>query len=284
MVKSKMVLKDNPDLMDMTGNREDMKDELLAVVQLLRSRIQMDIDMGRSLSYVGWGGPLTSEGKISLPVDINPSLAGKIHPVNEEFQLPNNRRLHQSPPFSLKEIRSELGDCQRCSLGQVRTNLVFGEGNPHANLIFVGEAPGADEDVQGRPFVGRAGQLLTKIILAMGLTRKDVYICNILKCRPPGNRNPRPEEIHACEPFLIKQLQTINPEVICALGTFAAQTLLKKDVPITALRGRFHAYHGIKLMPTYHPAYLLRNPGAKKQVWEDVRMVMTILEGKEKEA
>ena len=172
---------------------------------------------------------------------------------------------------------NELGDCQRCSLGRVRTNIVFGEGNPRAEIAFVGEAPGGDEDIQGRPFVGRAGQLLTKIIAAMGLKRTDVYICNILKCRPPGNRNPKPEEIAACEPFLIKQLEAINPRVICALGTFAAHTLLKTDVPITVLRGKFHSYHGIQLMPTYHPAYLLRNQGAKKQVWEDVQKIMKML-------
>jgi DNA polymerase len=143
----------------------------------------------------------------------------------------------------------------------------------------VGEAPGADEDEQGRPFVGRAGQLLTDIIVkGMKLARKDVYICNILNCRPPGNRNPLPEEINQCEPFLKKQLQLIRPRVICALGKFAAQTLLKMETPITALRGRFYDYEGIKLMPTYHPAYLLRNPSAKKQVWEDVQMIMKEIE------
>ncbi len=175
---------------------------------------------------------------------------------------------------TLTEIRNALGDCRRCPLCKTRTNLVFGEGNVHAGLVFVGEAPGADEDMQGRPFVGKAGQLLTRIIVAMGLQRQDVYICNILKCRPPGNRNPRPEEIAACEPFLIRQLQTIRPKMICALGTFSAHTLLKTEVPISALRGRFHSYQGIPLMPTYHPAYLLRNPGAKRQVWEDVQMIM----------
>jgi len=182
-------------------------------------------------------------------------------------------------PVTLEDIRKELGDCQRCPLHQTRNKLVFGEGNPGADLVFVGEAPGGDEDIQGRPFVGRAGQLLTKIIKAMGLTRKEVYICNILKCRPPGNRNPKPEEIRACEPFLIKQLQAIRPEVICALGTFAAHRLLNTDVPISLLRGKFHSYQGIKFMPTYHPAYLLRNPGAKKQVWEDVQMIMKVLKG-----
>ena len=177
----------------------------------------------------------------------------------------------------LEGVRAALGDCRRCLLHQTRHRLVFGEGSPQAELVFVGEAPGADEDAQGRPFVGQAGQLLTKIIGAMGLKREEVYICNILKCRPPGNRNPQPDEITACEPFLIRQLRAIRPKVICALGTFAAHTLLKSEAPISVLRGRFHSYQGIPLMPTYHPAFLLRNPGAKKQVWEDVQMVMQAL-------
>ena len=175
----------------------------------------------------------------------------------------------------LKKICDEMANCQLCSLGKTRHNLVFGDGNSHARIVFVGEAPGADEDEQGLPFVGRAGQLLTDIIVkGMKLARKDVYICNILKCRPPGNRNPLPDEISRCEPFLKKQLQIISPKIICALGTFAAHTLLKTDIPISALRGRFHSYEGIKLMPTYHPAYLLRNQSAKKPVWEDVQMIM----------
>ncbi len=174
----------------------------------------------------------------------------------------------------LKIVHQEMANCQLCPLGKTRKNLVFGVGNPEAKIVFVGEAPGADEDEQGLPFVGRAGQLLTDIIKAMGYQRKDVYICNILKCRPPGNRNPQPDEISKCESFLKKQLQIITPKIICALGTFAAKTLLNTDIPISALRGRFHSYEGIKLMPTYHPAYLLRNPSAKKQVWEDVQMIM----------
>jgi uracil-DNA glycosylase len=175
----------------------------------------------------------------------------------------------------LKIVCEEMADCQLCPLGKTRKNIVFGNGNPEARIVFVGEAPGADEDEQGLPFVGRAGQLLTDIIVkGMKLQRKDVYICNILKCRPPNNRNPLPEEIDKCEPFLKKQLQIISPEMICALGTFAARTLLNTDIPISALRGRFHHYEGIKLMPTYHPAYLLRNPAAKKQVWEDIQMIM----------
>ena len=181
----------------------------------------------------------------------------------------------QTKEEMLMAVRREMGDCQLCPLGKTRKNLVFGIGNPEARIVFVGEAPGADEDEQGLPFVGRAGQLLTDIIVkGMKIQRKDVYICNILKCRPPGNRNPQPDEIEKCEPFLKKQLRIIAPEIICALGTFAARTLLKTDTPISALRGRFHLYEGVKLMPTYHPAYLLRNPSAKKQVWDDVQMIM----------
>ena len=177
-------------------------------------------------------------------------------------------------PESLADVFQDVSRCRLCALCETRRNVVFGEGHPEAKIVFVGEAPGADEDAQGLPFVGRAGQLLTKIINAMGLERNDVYICNILKCRPPGNRNPQPEEIRQCEPYLKRQLRILSPRVICALGTFAAQTLLKKDAPITTLRGRFHDYDGIRLMPTYHPAYLLRNPSAKKPVWEDIQKVM----------
>jgi DNA polymerase len=175
---------------------------------------------------------------------------------------------------TLDDVREDLGDCRRCHLNSTRNNLVFGDGDPHAALVFVGEAPGEQEDIQGIPFVGRAGQLLTDIIKAMNLTRSQVYICNILKCRPPGNRNPNPDEIAVCEPFLIQQLEAIRPKVICALGTFAARTLLKTETPISKLRGRFHMYQGIPLMPTFHPAYLLRNPAEKKQVWKDVQMIM----------
>lgn len=184
----------------------------------------------------------------------------------------------QNDKPDLNKIRADMADCRLCNLGKTRKNLVFGDGNPQAKIVFVGEAPGADEDEQGLPFVGRAGQLLTKIIEAMGLSREEVYICNILKCRPPQNRNPLPEEIAACEPFLKQQLKSISPQIICALGTFAAKTLLKTDVPISVLRGRFHSYEGIKLMPTYHPAYLLRNPAAKKTVWEDVQLIMKELQ------
>jgi uracil-DNA glycosylase family 4 len=177
-------------------------------------------------------------------------------------------------PTSLEAIRAELGDCRRCKLHASRTQIVFGTGHGQAKLMFIGEAPGRDEDLQGEPFVGLAGQLLTKIIQAMKLTREEVYIANIIKCRPPGNRNPEPDEIRACEPFLLKQLQVIRPKLICTLGTFAAQTLLKTDEKISALRGRFHAYRGVPLMPTYHPAFLLRNPNRKRDVWEDMKKIM----------
>jgi len=181
-------------------------------------------------------------------------------------------------PERLTDIESDLGDCRRCRLSDGRTHIVFGAGDADAKLVFVGEGPGYDEDKKGQPFVGRAGQLLTKIIQAMGLTRDQVYICNIVKCRPPDNRNPRPDEIEACSPFLERQLTAIRPDYICALGTFAAQTLLHTTVPISRLRGKFHNYIGIRLMPTYHPAYLLRNPGKKRDVWEDMQKIMEEME------
>ncbi len=176
---------------------------------------------------------------------------------------------------TLSEIREELGDCTRCCLCETRKSIVFGEGNPRARLVFVGEGPGRDEDIQGRPFVGRAGQLLTKIIRAMKLERKDVYICNVVKCRPPGNRNPQPDEVASCEPFLMKQIESINPEVIVSLGSVATGLMLKlKNFKMGQLRGTFHQYGDSKLMITYHPAALLRNPSLKKPVWEDMKLVM----------
>jgi len=222
------------------------REELHGLVQSLLERVRIDCELRKPLSY------LTADNE---PLVRPPAFTG-------------------GDEHDLEAVRTELGDCRRCPLGDRRQHLVFGEGNPSAELVFVGEAPGADEDAQGRPFVGRAGQLLTKIIAAMGLKREEVYICNILKCRPPGNRNPLPDEIAACEPFLIRQLGVIRPRVICAMGSIAAHALLKSEAPISVLRGRFHSYQGIPLMPTYHPAYLLRNPGAKKQVWEDVQLIM----------
>jgi uracil-DNA glycosylase len=178
--------------------------------------------------------------------------------------------------ISLDDYRRQIEHCQKCSLGKTRTKFVFGDGDPAAKLVFVGEAPGSDEDQQGLPFVGKAGQLLTKIIEAINFKRSQVYICNILKCRPPGNRNPLPEEIAMCEPYLIKQLEILRPAVICTLGTFATQTLLRTDIPISKLRGRIHYYQNIKLVPTFHPAALLRNPAWKRDTWEDVKLVRQI--------
>jgi DNA polymerase len=178
----------------------------------------------------------------------------------------------------LDSVRTELGECTRCKLHRTRTNIVFGVGSPEARLMFVGEAPGEDEDLQGYPFVGKAGQLLTKMIEAMGLRREDVYICNTVKCRPPNNRNPEPDELLACEPFLKGQLGAVKPEAIVTLGKFAAQALLREQTPITRLRGQWREYEGIPVMPTFHPAYLLRSPAEKGKVWEDLKQVMKRLD------
>lgn len=187
-------------------------------------------------------------------------------------------QVYASPADALRAVREDLGDCTRCKLhGLGRRQIVFGVGNPEADLMFVGEAPGADEDIQGEPFVGRAGQLLTKIIEAIGLKRDDVYIANVIKCRPPNNRNPEPDEVEQCEPFLFRQIDVIKPKVIVALGKFAAQCLLKTTEPITRLRGREYKYRDAILIPTYHPAYLLRTPSAKRDVWEDMKKVRAIL-------
>jgi uracil-DNA glycosylase family 4 len=175
----------------------------------------------------------------------------------------------------LAALREFIGECTRCKLAPMRTNLVFGVGDPQADLMFIGEAPGADEDLRGEPFVGRAGQLLTDIIeRGMGMTRAEVYICNVIKCRPPENRNPEGDEVAACEPFLFRQIDLVRPRVIVGLGTFAVQAVLKIKTPISKLRGNWHEVRGIKMMPTFHPAYLLRNPGDKRLVWSDIQQVM----------
>ena len=178
---------------------------------------------------------------------------------------------------ALRLIRDDLGECTRCGLCRNRTNIVFGVGDPNARLVFVGEGPGADEDLKGEPFVGRAGQLLTRIIESMGLERKDVYIANVVKCRPPENRTPLPDEIATCSPFLFQQMAAIRPRVIVCLGTPAAQTVLGTRDTITRIRGTFQDIGGIRVMPTFHPAYLLRNPAAKREVWDDMKKVMAEL-------
>ena len=190
-------------------------------------------------------------------------------------------QIARSPGEALAAIRADVGDdCSRCKLHRFgRQQIVFGVGNPEADLMFVGEAPGADEDVQGIPFVGRAGQLLTRIIEAIGLAREDVYIANVIKCRPPGNRNPEPDEVETCEPFLFQQIDAVAPKVIVALGTFAAKTLLRTQDPISRLRGRVYEFRGARLIPTFHPAFLLRSPERKRDVWEDMKKVRVLLQG-----
>ena len=183
----------------------------------------------------------------------------------------NLKNLNRVP--TLPDIREEMGECTRCKLHRGRQNIVFGVGNSEADLMFVGEAPGADEDAQGIPFVGRAGQLLTRIIESIGLQREQVYIANILKCRPPRNRDPQPDEVESCEGFLFQQIQAIDPLLVVALGRYAAQTLLQTQTAISRIRGKFYPYRGGLLIPTFHPSYLLRNPRAKREVWEDMKAI-----------
>jgi len=187
--------------------------------------------------------------------------------------------VRRSAAEALAAIKTEIGpDCPRCKLATLgRTQVVFGVGNPDADLMFVGEAPGADEDIQGIPFVGRAGQLLTKMILAINLERDQVYIANVIKCRPPGNRNPEPDEIATCEPFLFQQIDAVRPRVIVALGAFAAKTLLRTEEPISRLRGRIYDFRGAKLIPTFHPSFLLRSPDRKRDAWEDLKRARALL-------
>ncbi len=245
----------------------DIQKELKEVVSSLKGHLIYQRDL-----LLAEGVPVRSQESGVRSSELNKT----------EIQNPKSKIKHAQLPAPnsqlLSKMREEIGDCQRCRLGKTRTNLVFGVGNPDARIVFVGEGPGRDEDIQGEPFVGRAGQLLTDIITkGMRMKREDVYICNVVKCRPPENRNPEPDEVDACEGFLIKQLEIIRPEIVVALGTFAAKTLLKTDLPISKIRGRFHDYHGMKLMPTYHPAYLLRNPDKKKETWEDIKMVLARL-------
>src|SRR5438094_2622794 len=220
-----------------------------------------------SVSLVA-GAPVQSPSADSRPFQRTPA-----HALN----------LFEAPPpvpagrETLADILRDLGDCQRCKLAGGRHNIVFGQGNPHAELVFVGEGPGADEDAQGLPFVGRAGKLLTQMIEAMGLQRKDVYICNVVKCRPPENRTPEEDEITTCSPFLLRQIDVIAPKVIVCLGAVAAKTLLQTNRGISQFRGEWLEFRGRKLLATYHPAYLLRNPPAKSEVWKDLQKVMAVL-------
>jgi len=199
-------------------------------------------------------------------------------PASEVKEIVKKLGTPKLPHTQLEEIRKELGECNRCSLHLTRKNIVFGAGNPNASLVLVGEAPGAEEDLAGEPFVGEAGQLLNRILNAINLTRQEVYICNVIKCRPPKNRDPKPEEIKACFPFLKKQLEVIRPRIICALGKFAAQTLLETSEIISRLRGKVFEFQKIKVVPTFHPASLLRNPQWKPAVWKDIQLIQKLLE------
>ena len=234
--------------------------------------------------------PPSEPAPVPPPASAPPVMAARPPPARAEparsapFKVPSGAPVSVAPlpgvvageRPTLDQIRRELGDCQRCKLCSGRKNIVFGTGNPRAELCFVGEGPGENEDLQGVPFVGAAGQLLTKMIEAMGYSRDDVYICNVVKCRPPNNRNPEPDEVEACEPFLRAQLAAVQPKAIVALGKFAAQTLLRDSTPITRMRGQWREYQGIQLMPTFHPAYLLRNPAEKRKAWEDLQQVMKL--------
>jgi DNA polymerase len=229
--------------------------------------------------------PTAAPAPASAPAVMQATLFGGMEPAapaaRGDSALPSLAQVKApaaaDPAEALRLIRDDLGDCRRCRLCEGRTNLVFGVGSPRARLMFVGEGPGADEDAKGEPFVGRAGQLLTKIIESMGMTREQVYIANVVKCRPPENRVPRPDEVAECAPFLFRQIQAIRPRVVVCLGTPAVQTVLGTKETITRLRGNFREIDGIRIMPTYHPAYLLRNPNAKKDVWEDMKKVMALL-------
>jgi DNA polymerase len=234
---------------------------------------------------------LTTVGVTRAPAPVAPAPSVSAPSASSASGAPAARSVRGSlPPWpfvpagdpggltDLAGVVGWAGDCRRCKLAGTRTNIVFGQGNANADLMFVGEAPGADEDEQGLAFVGRAGQLLTDIIeKGMKMSRADVYIANILMCRPPGNRNPEPDEIQSCQPFLEKKIELIRPRVIVGLGRFPSQWLMKTEEPIGRLRGRVGDYHGSKVVPTYHPAYLLRNPSAKKDVWEDMKVVLSLL-------
>jgi DNA polymerase len=218
----------------------------------------------------------------SHPADANPTPELELTPLAAGGDHGRLLPLVRSGDETLDDVREDLGDCTRCKLHAMgRRRIVYGVGSPTARLMFVGEGPGYDEDVQGIPFVGRAGQLLTRIIEAIGLTRDEVYIANVIKCRPPDNRNPEPDEVAACEPFLFRQIDAIRPAVIVALGKFAAHSLLGTTDPISRLRGRVFECRGAKLVPTFHPAYLLRNPASKREVWEDMKKVRAILAGED---
>jgi uracil-DNA glycosylase len=249
---------------------EQLRDELAATIAELRAYLTWVAEGGSVFVAAPETGDTLPNSEMSMVSPI-PKHAMPDRPA------PQRQKETSLPVVSLEEVRAGIGECTRCKLHKGRHTIVFGVGNPSARLMFVGEAPGEDEDLKGEPFVGKAGQLLTKMIEAMGLSREDVYICNTVKCRPPNNRNPEPDELAACEPFLKGQLASVKPEVIVTLGKFAAQALLRDQTPITRLRGQWREYEGIPVMPTFHPAYLLRSPQEKGRVWDDLQRVMAKL-------
>ena len=267
--------------------------------QKLSDRLRYYDDIGIGRFYRDRGATLPPDALVTtvapemMPIIEEPSLpkrepkttqpvaaSAALHKL-EPLPVPSGPSLFKAPNKiendTLPLIRENLGECTRCKLHKTRKNIVFGDGNPKAQLVFVGEGPGADEDAQGLPFVGRAGKLLTQMIEAMGLQRKDVYICNVVKCRPPENRQPEKDEVTECSPFLLRQIDTIAPKVIVCLGSTAAQTVLQTNRGISHFRGEWLEFRGRKLMATYHPAYLLRNPAAKGEVWKDLQKVMAEL-------
>ena len=242
----------------------------LALRRVLADRVRYYNDLGIYDFYRRPVTPEIAEESATRPVSaLSPAM------VIQEESLPKPKSQSADPASALRLIREDIGDCTRCRLHkQGRKQIVFGVGNPRAELLFIGEAPGADEDEQGEPFVGRAGQLLNNMIKAMGLRREDIYIANIIKCRPPGNRTPERDECETCSPFLMRQIEVIAPKAIVALGAVAAKTLLAINAPMSELRGQWFDFRGTKLAVTYHPAYLLRDPRQKKEAWKDLQMVM----------
>ncbi len=258
----------------MTPAKKQHDDRTAPLFRMLEDKIALE----RSFGVEVVGKP--------VPASSSPLPPGEGQGEGDVSPAPETKAPAEKPPAAqgtgtkaerLAALRQELADCHECQLARTRTNLVFGVGNPEARLMFVGEAPGADEDAQGEPFVGRAGQLLTRMIIAMGLRREDVYIANILKCRPPENRVPRPEEVIACMPYLRRQIDIIHPEVLVCLGGTAAQNLLELQMPVGRMRNQWHDYHGVPTLVTFHPAYLLRNPPDKGKAWEDMKTVLNRL-------
>ena len=256
---------------------QEAKVEVISLLKGLSDKVDLERKLG--VNYLQLDpvikNTMSYEEDIIYQYPTPESVCDSVDTYNEEAKV----ELSKSEKIAaLKKLEEHVKECTKCELCKNRTNVVFGVGNPDADLLFVGEAPGYYEDVQGEPFVGKAGQLLTKIIESIGMKRDDVYIANILKCRPPDNRNPNADEIVMCSPHLIRQIEIIRPKIICALGTFAAQTLLDTKETIGKLRGKFFEYQSTKFLATYHPAYLLRNPDDKKKVWADIKKVRDFLQ------